>query len=327
MSQAPSHASAIAYFGKIRSRGDFVRNHAHPQLIATLDGWLAATMELVAQDPHWKPLYDDAQPLDFAFLGSHSRLAVAGHLRPSRDQSGRRFPFLCATSLEASEPPAFMARSPVAFGRLWNRMGRAVADAVQADDATAALQALNEGDGGIRPAADDGFESFIDLQTLARIEQMLQADGHAARLHDIVLALGVLLQPVMHSGQSQLDKGLVLPLPDDPMYQNLMAAYWMELIAPFLARADFELACFIGRIGGKPRLVVGFGGASPQTLASLWSTPTVLASQHIVLEAAPWVAEHVRASQGLAKLASYLDQPRLSLRTARDTFRDVFIGA
>ena len=80
-------------------------------------------------------------------------------------------------------------------------------------------------------------------------------------------------------------------------------------------------------IGGKHRLAVSFHGASPYMLASLLSTPQALAESHIELSEAPWVRDHIAASHGLAKLSSYLDQPRLSLRTATDTFREVFIGA
>ncbi|KAG1544866.1 hypothetical protein G6F50_013818 [Rhizopus delemar] len=121
-----------------------------------------------------------------------------------------------------------------------------------------ALQPLNDLEGEIRPAADDGFDAFIDLQTIERVEAMLRGNGHAASMHDIVRALGILLAPVMSSGSSQLDTGLALPLPDDPLYINLVATYWMTLIAPFLTRADFEIAMFIGQIAGKHRLVVGF---------------------------------------------------------------------
>ena len=67
-----------------------------------------------------------------------------------------------------------------------------------------------------------------------RLQAMLRGNGHAANVHDIVLALGILLEPVMSSGSSQLDRGLALPLPDDPLYINLVASYWMTLIAPFL---------------------------------------------------------------------------------------------
>ncbi|MFC4278616.1 type VI secretion system-associated protein TagF [Achromobacter aloeverae] len=323
--QSPTYRAA--YFGKIPSRGDFVRSTTHPQLMASLDAWAANTMELLAQDPHWKTLYDEAAGFNFAFLGPRSKIAVAGHLRPSQDQSGRRFPFLSATSLEVSRPQEFMARSPVSFSRLWNRLDAVTTTLMTEADSNPGLQSLNSLEGAIHIAPDDGFDTFADVQTLERVEQMLRGDGHQVRLHDVILALGILLEPVMNSGASHLDRGLALPLPSDPMYANLVAAYWMTLVAPFLALADFEVATFIGNIGGKPRLVIGFRGASPHTLASLLSTPQALAAQNIVLDQAPWVSEHVTASHGLAKLSSYLDQPKLSLRTALDTFREVFIGA
>jgi len=327
MSNPQSPMFRTAYFGKIPSRGDFVKNTSHPQLMSTLDAWVANTMEVLAQDPHWKTLYDEAQPVPFAVLGSRGKLAIAGHLQPSRDQSGRRFPFISATSVEVARPLDFIARSPLAFSRMWNRMGAAAAQLMREGDPGPALQTLNDLEGEIRTAADDGFDAFIDLQTIERVEAMLRGNGHAASMHDIVLALGILLAPVMSSGSSQLDTGLALPLPDDPLYINLVATYWMTLIAPFLTRADFEIAMFIGQIAGKHRLVVGFRGASPQTLATLLSTPQTLSQHYIVLEDAPWVRDHVSASHGLAKLSSYLDQPRLSLRQALETFREVFIGA
>lgn len=320
--QSPGYRAA--YFGKIPSRGDFVRSTSHPQLMTSLDAWTADTMELLAQDPHWKTLYDEASSLNFAFLGPRSKIAVAGHLQPSRDQSGRRFPFLSATSLEVPRPLEFIARSPISFSRLWNRMHGEAATLMTADDPTVPLQTLNNLEGAIHIAPDDGFDTFADVQTLERVEQLLQSDGHQVRMHDLILALGILLEPVMNSGASHLDQGLALPLSDDPMYANLIAAYWMTLVSPFLSKADFEVAIFIGRIGGKPRLVIGFRGASPQTLASLLSTPQSLGERNIVLDDTPWIREHVQASHGLAKLSSYLDQPKLSLRTALDTFREVF---
>ena len=327
MSAVQSPAYRTAYFGKIPSRGDFVKNTSHQQLMSSLDLWIASAMENLAQDPHWKPLYDAAQPMQFAFLWSRSKLAIAGHLQPSRDQSGRRFPFISATSLEIAQPLPFIARSPIAFSRVWNRMQSAASELMTASDPAAALQTLNGLEGEIRTAADDGYDAFADLQTLERLQAMLRSNGHDARVHDIIMALGILLEPVMSSGSSQLSRGLILPLPDDPLYINMVAAYCMNLIAPFLSRADFEVSIFIGVIGGKPRLAVGFHGASPHMLASLLSTPKALAESHIELSEAPWVREHIAASHGLAKLSSYLDQPRLSLRTATDTFREVFIGA
>lgn len=321
----PTARNRIAYFGKIPSRGDFVKNTSHPQLVSTLDGWLAQTMELLVDDPQWKAIYDASSPLHFAFLGSHSKLGIAGHLVPSRDASSRRYPFLTAATFEIARPMEFIAHSPMAFTRLWQRMASGIDGVMRPEDATHALQALNDIDAHIGENAD-GFDSFMELQNLERIEHMLRSNGHAGRLHDVIIAIGLLLEPVMASGSSHLDKGLILPLPDDPLYRNLVAQFWMSLVAPFLSRADFELALFLGKVGGKQRLVIGFSGASAHTLATTL-TPNGIATGHIVLEEAPWVRNHIGNSHGLTKLSSYLDQPQLSLRVALDTFREVFIGA
>ncbi len=327
MSAAQQQSLKTAYFGKIPSRGDFVKNANHPQLVATLDSWLAATMERLAQDPGWKTLYDQARPLDFAFLGSRSKLAVAGHFIPSRDASNRRFPFLAAAPMDAGRPLEFIARSPMALSRIWSQLSGATAELERLPDASGALHVLGELVLQAAPASNDGFGSFVDLQTIERVEQMLRHNGHTLRLHDTIIAIGLLLQPVMSSASSHLEKGLILPLPEDPLYRNLMAQFWMTLLTPFLARADFELSLFIGLIGGKERLAVGFKGASSGTLCSLLSSPQALQEGNVVLEETPWVASHLRDSHGLAKLSSYLDQPRLSLRQAIDTFREVFVGA
>jgi type VI secretion system protein ImpM len=108
----------IAYFGKIPSRGDFVKSTHNPQLLQTLDRWIAKAMELLTDDPRWKIVYESARPMHFAFLGSRSKLAIAGHMVASHDQSSRRLPFLAATALEVERPLTFLARSPLAFARL-----------------------------------------------------------------------------------------------------------------------------------------------------------------------------------------------------------------
>ena len=73
-------ASPATCFGKIPSRGDFVKGAGQHQLISVLDRWVSQTMELLSEDPAWKTAYDGACPVDFAFIGARSRLSVVGHL-------------------------------------------------------------------------------------------------------------------------------------------------------------------------------------------------------------------------------------------------------
>ena len=320
----------IAYFGKIPSRGDFVKSPHNPQLLQTLDRWIAQALELLAEDPRWKIVYEDAQPMHFAFLGSRSKLAIAGHMVASHDVSMRRFPFLGATALEVERPLSFLARSPLAFARLWSRVAAQIPPLLGKEEPPGALQALGDTqvpiDIGGSPNSHDGtFNDFIEHQSLFGLEQMLLASGHPVRLRGAMLPLGSLLRPVMQSGSSHLERGLTLPLPGDPFYRSLVAAFWLELIAPFVAQADFELAIFLGTIAERERLIIGFNGASAKTLLSVVD-PQTYAAHNIDIDDPEWIDAHAQNDHGISKLVSYLDQPQLSLRVAIDAFREAFIG-
>jgi len=320
----------LAYFGKIPSRGDFVKSLHHPQLLQTLDRWVAGALEQLAEDPRWKLVYEDAKPMHFAFLGSQSKLAIAGHFMTSQDRSQRRFPLIAATALEVERPITFLARSPLAFARLWARAAAQMQTVYDCEEPTAALQALGETqvsvDAGISNPHDGTFRDFVEHQTLAGLEQMLLASGHPVRLRGAMLALGSLLKPVMLSNSRHLERGLTLPLPTDTFYRSLVAAFWLELVAPFLAQADFEVAIFVGTIASRERLVIGFNGASPRTLHSVLD-PQVYAEHNIDIDDPEWIDAHAQNEHGISKLVSYLDQPQLSLRIAIDTFREAFVGA
>lgn len=99
--------SSATCFGKIPSRGDFVKGAGQHPLITVLDRWASQGMERLSEDPRWKTAYDNACAVDFAFVGARSRLSVVGHLRPSLDSSGRRFPFIAAATIERDDALIF----------------------------------------------------------------------------------------------------------------------------------------------------------------------------------------------------------------------------
>jgi type VI secretion system protein ImpM len=175
------------------------------------------------------------------------------------------------------------------------------------------------------PAHDAAFTEFLGQQNIGTLDAMLAQSGFAGSARQVLLALGVLLQPVMASGSSRLEKSLVLPLPADPLYRNLVAAFWMHLITPFLARADFELALFVTHLAGKPSLVLGFSGASAQTLQAIIDLHA--AREHnIVFDDLAWVEEQVDTDYAIKKVSTYLAQPTLSLQSAHDSLCAAFIG-
>jgi type VI secretion system protein ImpM len=327
MSRVPA-PTAVGYFGKIPSRGDFVKGSDNPALIKVLDDWLAFAMDLMSSDARWKLHYDSVQPLHFAFIGPRRRHAIAGHIVASSDQSHRRFPFLMMSTMEIADPATFVPDAPLVLNRLWNRLESLSNNVINAADPTAPLQAAASHviDLDLRSTAyDAAFQDFLDMNTIGAIDALLtQSDFHGS-VRQVLLALGMLLQPVMASGSRRLEKSLLLPLPTDPMYRNLTAAFWMHLITPFLARADFELALFLTRIGGKPVLVLGFSGASAATLSAIMD-PVAAAERHISFDQLDWVEEQVDDDYAIKKLSTYLSQPSLSLKCALASVRAAFIG-
>lgn len=320
---------AVSYFGKLPSRGDFVRTADNHQLMALLDRWAGSSIELLSQEPNWKHLYDTAPAVDYAFLGSRSRLAICGHFLPSRDASERRFPFLSAVRLEVADPLGFIARSPMALTRLWAGLGRGAAQARESTDAASALRDLADTRYALRtdPSAyTASFRDFAEMQTVGSVEDLLHQCGHTGvQLKHMLPALGLLLQPLLSSGAAQIDKGLELPLPRDALYRPLVASFWLDLVAGFISRAEFELAILI-KEESSPKLIVGFNGADSQILQAVLD-PRVAAEQLIRIADADWVEEQLRGDYALNKLASYIERPELSLLTARKMFGETFLGA
>jgi type VI secretion system protein ImpM len=318
----------VGYFGKLPSRGDFVKGSASPALMQVLDDWLSQAMELMSANARWKLAYDAVAPLHFAFVGPRRRHAIGGHILASSDQSSRRYPFLMVGAMEVAEPNTFVPNAPLVFTRLWSRLETLAASVHGASDPAVPLQAAAAKpiELDLRAAAyDAAFEDFLELQTLAALDAMLAQAGFQGTARQVLLALGMLLQPVLASSSSRLEKSLVLPLPEDPMYRNLVAAFWMHLITPFLARADFELALFVTRIESRPMLVLGFSGASAQTLRAIMD-PQAGLDHHIAFEELDWVEEQIDTDYAVKKLSTYLARGDLSLKSALESVGTAFIG-
>ncbi len=328
MSAVTLQAQRLSYFGKLPARGDFVKGVYNPQLLEVLDKWLSSAMELLSEDPRWKLIYDELPALRFICLGSRNSLAIAGHVCASRDASLRRYPFVTAVPLDVKAPLEFMGGAPLLLDECWHRMERGVDELISCAESDLDLKRFENTELAVETAFGEAaqyaaYDRFLKENSLLRIEQMLNAGGPQVSVRRLILAIGLLLQPVMTSAASYLEKGLSLPLPRNPVFQPLVAAYWLDLIAPFFANADFELVIFVCSINDRPRLVVGFNGLSPRSLQAVIH-PQVYAQQNIEIDNAEWVEDNLHGSHEIYRLVSYLDQPQLPLRIILDAFREVF---
>lgn len=327
MGNAVGAPREVLYFGKLPSRGDFVRSSQHANLISTLDVWLSQTLDRLSADPRWKLVYDAAPEAHFAILGTGSKVALAGHCLASQDSSGRRFPFVTAAAIDVPQPRGFAPVAPVALARVWARLAQLAHMAHAAVDLAHVQPSLQaELDVPVAPGpAASALADFLETHTVASFEQMLAFGGGRLVLRQAVLALGMLLQPAMTRGSARLSKALCLPLPREAVLRGVAGAFWLTLVLGFFARHDTELALFVLPAPGHARLVVGFQGASAATLHAVLD-PAVLASQSVTLDDSAWVEDEVANDYGLRKLSNYMRDPGLPLAQVVQTFQEVFLG-
>jgi len=322
-------SSPATCFGKVPTRGDFVKGNAQHQLIGTLDRWVSLSMEQLSEDPRWKTAYDNAPSVDFVFVGPRSRISVVGHLKPSQDSSGRRFPFITATTVERDDSLMFRC-APAGLGRSFSMLASIATAAVSGADVGqifADLEQVNcASDFNIAQQADP-LGNFVRRTSLEALGEILAPPQSANRVRRIILALGILMRPALDLDSVSINKEIVFPLPADERYRNLVAGLWLYLVSAFLRKTSVELQLVIARQSDASRLVVGFNGASPNTLISL-VFPEANAENTISLDDPEWIDDHpdLTSYYGLGKLSAYMAQPATTLESAINTFREVFFG-
>jgi type VI secretion system protein ImpM len=309
----------VGYFGKLATRSDFVKAGDNHVLAELLDQWLADAMTELSSNPRWKLHYDALRPLHFAFVGTRSRRAVAGHLAASADQSRRRYPFITMGALEVDEPDGFLAASPVHFERLWAQLAQHTQSVLTASDAHDALRALANATPELGAIDDQRFPRFLAATSLAQLEAAMAA-GSVRRQ---ILALGLLLQPFRWSGNARLEKSLAIRLPAAADERALAASWWLSLAILFFGQLSVELALFIVESEGRAQLVLGFNGAEPCTLQAIID-PEFAAVRQIRLDQAEWVDEAIAGNGRLQQLSACLGNDTLTLGAASQLFAQCF---
>ena len=317
---------SATFFGKVPGRGDFVKGAGQHPLIGMLDSWVSGAMELISADPGWKAAYDAACPVDFAFVGARSGVSVVGHLRPSIDASGRRFPFLAAAAVERGDTLMFRC-APCGLVEAWAQLARCAAAAV-AGAAPAAWQGELEAVdcGALFDAAMQGdpLGAFVRGSTLATLADLLGVRPEAVAR--VILAIGLLMRPVLSQPSSGIDKDLILPLPAEPAAAHQVAGLWLYLVSAFLRGTALELQLLIPCGAVPAHLFIGFRGAAADTLANALVPPA--ATQAVSLVDPEWIDAQpaLIREHGVARLASYLAQPGIGLELVVNSFREVFLG-
>lgn len=322
------HNHCSLYYGKIPQRGDFIKSTSGGRVIPLIDHWVARGMELLIEDPNWKNLFDSAGVADFLFLGTQKKHAICGALTPSGDSSSRRFPFIAATVFEIDNPIVFLPLSPFVLDRHINQQRALALQASKSHDATSTLAALEEiplETEHSQEAISNLYQHFLENTSIADLRKALVSVDEETTVRQMVLAIGFLLLPALTNYRIPPQKGLILPLPRDPVLRTQIKAFWLDLISIFISRTEFELSIFAAPYLGQPRLSVAFNGATPISFCNLFQGQS--AKNHLIdVCQSRWVEDHAVDDPATFKLSSYLRHEDLPLKQLVDTFRQAFSG-
>jgi type VI secretion system protein ImpM len=314
------------YFGKVVSRGDFIKSAAGTRVIALIDNWIAQGMEQLASSPGWKTRYDSGSTVDFLFLGTRRRHAICGALKPSQDTSFRRFPFIAATLFEIDDPFAFLPLSPLVLGQHVDRLRAFVDQSVGTSEPGLSLEsfdALRFDQRFSSDALNELYRQFLGNTSLAKLADVLSSNMSTATVRHMILATGYLLHPILTNYAIPPQNAIALPIPEDLRSLAMVKSFWLRLVNVFLSRAEFELALFSCTNSGKRRLIISFNGVTPNLFRALFDDE--LAQNYFVdVSESAWVDGHARRDSAGAKLSSYLNLEDLSLIHLEETFRQSF---
>lgn len=137
----------IGFFGKIPSRGDFVRHGLPPATVAALDAWcervLPESRAILGED--WGPAWMEAPIWRFRLPADRcGPEPLAGLWLPSTDRAGRLFPLILAVTGSGVDSCAGLLDQAEAIGigaverdvtpeQIAAALGNAVADATRLD--------------------------------------------------------------------------------------------------------------------------------------------------------------------------------------------------
>ncbi|GAB4062497.1 type VI secretion system-associated protein TagF [Uliginosibacterium sediminicola] len=319
----------LLYFGKLPSRDDFIRSESGAVVIQPLDRWITVNLEQLALAPDWKQQFDTMSPIDFAFIGKRSNSVLAGRMSGSHDRAGRRYPFLIAGHLRSETPLKLLPVLPLVLLPAWSEMDELLQVALAAAHIETALQRIEQARLSIDTDSDGldaRFASYLHNTSLSTLQISVRGAGNPVDLRKTIIALGLLLTPLLSQSAGSATKGLALPLPGNNGAAALVAALWLSMLAPFLARSDFDLSVLRAQLAGRPQLIISFNGAHPRVIESILN-PACAFDNNIDMCAADWVEDYIASEYPLNKLSSYLSLPDLSLAQALQTFNEVFLGA
>jgi len=268
--------SQIGFFGKLPVYPDFVRQNAGGPLARALDDWIhegVAQMNVQGGD-NWETRFDAAGSKNFMYHTDDPSKLLVGVFAPSRDKSGRRYPF----SLFANASPGKNGRQvhliPEAYSVFLKATARLLSnlDTVAGElrsgkvsgFATTLPQSLFE--------YDRRFSRLLELQKMADFWSETIGDFSNPAKYLVMKNLLSTLMPLRGKDLRKFELCLALPLSAYPAAQGFQITVWLTLCRAILKHLANSIVAFwdVRQDEGLARLYLFFRPPGPRYLSCLF---------------------------------------------------------
>lgn len=267
--------SQIGFFGKLPAYPDFVRQNAGGPLARALDNWIhegVAQMN-VQGGSDWQARFDAASPKNFVYHTDDPSKLLVGVFAPSRDKSGRRYPF----SLFANASPGKNGRHVHLIPEAYSVFLKATARLLNNLDTVAAELRSGKVSGFATTLPQNLFEydrrfsRLLELQKTADFWSETIGDFSNPAKYLVMKNLLSTLVPLRGKDLRKFELCLALPLSAYPAAQGFQITIWLMLCRGVLKHLVNSMVAFWdARQDEKPaRLYLFFRSPGPRYLSSL----------------------------------------------------------
>lgn len=248
----PAHSPTVGCFGKLPLYGDYIEHHANGAEVRGLHQWFQNG--LAALPAGTEPAYDRGPAYSFLFPAEKAEKLLAGHFAFSRDQVGRKYPFMIFALFARESVGAALSLIPAALASFLSQAHHLATSGWQGLTKSQVLAQVDQLQTAIPLAWEPFQKKFADYLSSEKAEQFwtdLLGRFEDKRKYLMVQNLLNALTPLRHGRFRQCAFGLKFPLSNSAsaVHEILL---WMELIARRLeSPADFAPIIFWNHAQGE----------------------------------------------------------------------------
>lgn len=264
----------VACFGKVPTYGDFVRHRATGAAWQAIDEWVQRGL-YKAKTQLRRDLdtaYDAAGTSYFLFSAADVPQVLVGAMQPSRDQTGRKYPFLVGVELDKTSFDTDYITLPVRGQPFLKHASALVEDAT---DGRIGHRDLGGRLDRIRTsgAATRVYERYLRETTFKAFVEDLWGHFEGTPKYLLFKNLTEILLPFAGNSHLGLSLGLKFPLGSDPDVAAHHAGFWLELCVRMLETPTVVPSFFWTTSNGsaeqRPSLLLYFQTPTPDAFVHL----------------------------------------------------------